>query len=313
MSKIEDDQNEEKSLAFFTNAFEKDAVLVCSEADDMKWSLLYAKAAIEKGRYKQLVIVKNVEGTLIPSLKLKGYTDVYIFPELLESYEFVESIIGKSCFDAMVKNAQLKIKPFKYYESINLESSIVIFESSNHRDIEKMNALMINRYQTSRMVIIGENVVVEVGESFWGADGSKCYNESIADIGQVDLMKHNNESLHPTAVNKLEWITIETEFWGIIKDVDMVSADQPTKLSEKRQRKSPIIKKVVDAIVVSSMVQELSKYMLGKIASETLYDSHQRIVINRKDLITTDVMSVAEREGLLMELILQMTLTELEV
>ncbi len=77
---------------------------------------------------------------------------------------------------------------------------------------------------------------------------------------------------------------------------------------EPAMEEKPVIK--ADIPVQNNVSMLKNMYVIGKVAGEDLFDKSGKLIIARNEIITQEVIEKAEREGSLIELVLEMKLQE---
>jgi hypothetical protein len=142
-------------------------------------------------------------------------------------------------------------------------------------------------------VIEGEAIIEPRG--FWG--------DEIEELSEDSAGYSNFESNNSVNDNKIN-MDNRPVAQDILPEEDKVVKDKEQVESMKRSESKAI---------ASEINQIRSKYLVGKIAGEDLYDRNNKIIIYKNSVITSEVIEMAEREGKLADLIVNMYLPEMTI
>lgn len=138
---------------------------------------------------------------------------------------------------------------------------------------------------------------------------------------EVFVQKPADEILHKAEIESFEETAVSNS--SVLSD-NTKNINTPPLVEEKRVEKKEEIKPEQYAAqtqrntpsgspAVSKEINTLrTRYIAGKIAGETLYDMHGGVIISKNEVITQEVITRAEVEGRLSELIVNMILPGME-
>jgi hypothetical protein len=212
-------------------------------------------------------------------------------------------------YDKKIQEYSAEIKKTK--EQLNTLLSVVVNKSENfYEDVKDFT----QKYSTN---IVKENIE----EKYEGANqaSQKSYKESL--LSHKEILENENTDKVET-----EQQGDSSGFWGedFSEDVKTEDTKQETTEETKEETKGEEINKKneveevnetkkenLKSKAVSGEIENLRyKYLVGKIAGEDIYNNKNNIIIPKNTEITTDIITIAEKEGKLSELIINMIFPE---
>ncbi len=119
-------------------------------------AISYSMEKLKKGDYKKVSIIKNTGELSFKNKRLEGFSDVFVYPDLIDIYNHVEEIIGREEFITKYISEAIVITPIDYLGSISLDSSLVIFDEIQKGSIKRIISFIEGRGYSNRIIITSD-------------------------------------------------------------------------------------------------------------------------------------------------------------
>lgn len=203
-----------------------------------------------------------------------------------------ERISGITDYLQQQKEAEIesmKIKSAKRIQAIQLQIDEIELEiQSTEETFKKMFQQLANLVEQSEQGNADEQFIISAKKQRGFTDYQSTSFSVIADSNPVD-----NQSAHQTNINKSNSTMV-----GVFDQPTVSSPDE-----EKTESGESSLLEQIDSIK--------SQYIVGKVAGEDLTDSKGRLIISKSQVITSQAVNTAHREGKLAELIVNMKISGL--
>jgi len=126
-----------------------------------------------------------------------------------------------------------------------------------------------------------------------------------------DKNKENNTNVSKSNVNSF-FDTKQEEIVNSFSNKAFDSTSRQPQGSYEKERTTNRDNVIHSPVITDEINSIRNKYIIGKMAGENLVDSNGRIIISKNEIITSDVIAKADREGKLPDLIISMILPGME-
>lgn len=179
------------------------------------------------------------------------------------------------------------------------------FENTSREEPEiKSGVKASDSPQLSTVEGLEENNVTHqpLNRGFWEEDDETCTTDFRVVNEKIQEKTHETDSL-----------TYKVDTSSEIEDKAHQSNDGQKVVAEEQKGSGSLMHNQIESKVKSeALATEIrfirSKYLIGKIAGEDLYDNDGNLIIAKSEVITHEVVEKADSEGKLAELIIKMTL-----
>lgn len=180
----------------------------------------------------------------------------------------------------------------------NLINDEIYFDHLNDEEInvtfEEKNALIENQQLNDGIT----------EKDFWGEE----FNDSLLETSIVEK-GYGNEVIDE--LNNIENLNIESDYTKDEEKTETVIKDVKTIDKKEENDDLSTEKKGQASNAIDGEIQNIRrKYIVGKIAGDDLLDRNGNLIIKKNDIITIETVQLAEREGKLANLIVDMKLPE---
>ncbi len=270
--------------------------------DIQKKRQMYSEEMIERitapfitSEVSEINIPVNIKGReVLLNFCLKGDTLTLRNPEVIPGY------VGKKRFTTRRNsgdNVIHLIPPVK--ESPDTEKQT----SANE---EKVILPDLISYKEVSEPLVKESHLVNTAAVFWGVKNSAELFEAPS---QVEASGSTGGEVEEEGVYTLETEKVQSPFWGTYKNQVLKQKEKPAESFEplKVKPQEETSEKTLSSEPLMP-IDNKKKYIVGKIAGSNLLSKDQSWIIRKGDLITAETVDKAAAEGLLVELIINMTL-----
>lgn len=249
-------------------------------------------------------------------------------------------LIREREYNAIKENPQLSTKTlFEHMHITEIDMDVMDHDHMTHLKLDvKDNYLELRDTHEAAIkpVLLEENEVVETdtledeiqimplteaiglekeirlinGSAFWGKEANASFDSLLAGVDHPNGILNEDEiELQEIVMEK-----VSSDFWGEYKVhvLKALTVYEPEQSDWKNLRKSPRDQGEAKEGKLQLSLDSQNRYLVGKLVGANLFDSNQKIIARKGEVITTEIVEKATLSNVLVELILNMTLPELE-
>jgi hypothetical protein len=204
-------------------------------------------------------------------------------------------------YDKKIQEYSAEIKKTK--EQLNTLLSVVVNKSENfYEDVKDFT----QKYSAN---IVKENIEEKYEEANQAC--RKSYEESLVSHKEILENEKQGASSGFWEEDSSEDVGTEDTKQEIIEETKEENKGEEINKKTEVEEVNETKKENLKSKAVSGEIENLRyKYLVGKIAGEDIYNNKNNIIIPKNTKITTDIITIAEKEGKLSELIINMIFPE---